>query len=194
MNKPFEQSNALQVIPRSGEYSYSERQGSPSFEIGMGQFVVEKGNLITRGASTCIVIAAHNKISKKGMLTHLSSLTSTDASASEQRDVLEQALSAVTSWGDGEHTKIQVLGGSHLREGGKLLSSSKRNRDYVQNRLSQFRLVLPVENIRVDWLDDDRSIDVELNTKLGTLAVYESEAFKIPEETDPFARLAHLLK
>ena len=158
-----------------------------SQEAGMGEVISGKGLLTTRGISTCIFVAASNSETGSGVLAHLSDFTS-----KEQRELFEEALKASMSLGDPRHTSVKMGGGSHLTKDGELLSSSLRNREYAEHHLRQFIMFDP-ENVQVEWLQNDMSLDLTLDTITGTLIKDEQPAFRIPESKDPVSRLAHLI-
>ncbi len=143
----------------------------PGRDIGMGEWRVGSDVLFTSGASTCVVLAAHNKTTGRGLLGHFSTLAKTDRDYNDTH-AFEEAVAELSTLGDPIETEISLLGAGPYFEDG--VDTVAEDREYaVQTLLSYAKKHdLPNDSVALDWSPTQHtSIDVKLDCRLGILEV-----------------------
>ncbi len=164
-------------------------------DVEMGSFITSEERLVTSGVSSCVALVAWQPESKTGMIAHFSSLITKDENneyAKIQRKGLEEALGKIASLGESESISIWLGGASISTNTEDIGEPIESDRNYAAARLKDLKIAKP-ENIQIDWSENDVSLDLELDSALGCLAIHTRPAFKMPKSSEASDRLAHLL-
>ncbi len=139
-------------------------------EVDVDELKYGKQSLLTLGASTCLVIAAHNTDTNMGLLGHFSSPTKRKSQTSSS-NIYEQALEALPKLGPTPRTSIWLGGASPLRLGE--LDVSAENRQYAKDKLELYldRFRLPETLVSVNWTPEMTRINASLACDTGHLVV-----------------------
>src|SRR3546814_15738508 len=86
--------------------------------INIGDWSVSADRLMTSGASTCIVLAAHNDSEKQGLMGHFTAISEPKSVDNSSQSFVD-ALHAVKDIGDPGETTIWVGGGMPFAEIGR---------------------------------------------------------------------------
>lgn len=140
-------------------------------EVGMGEWRIrEKGILVTVGASTCIVLAAHNEQTGKALLGHFASISST-AQRYNNAPQFEQAVGSIDDIGDPTSTDVWLGGGASFLERGVDVVETERL--FAEERIARYlgENGLAGDRLTVAWSRPDQVIDVALDAFDGSLSV-----------------------
>jgi hypothetical protein len=142
-------------------------------DIDPGKYHMGNGNLVTTAASTCIVLAAHNEQTRRGLLGHFSAVTEESQEGQDSKRSLEKALDAVGSLGDPEATSIWLGGGApHMQAE---IDMTEQDRAYVNRKVHEVAAGLKIGGDQIDiaWSGAGRVIDVELDCSKGVLVAHD---------------------
>lgn len=142
-------------------------------EVDMGTWEISADRLFSMGVLTCIVLAAHNDETNRGLLGHFSAVAKPDAGYSDKQ-IFQTALKEVANLGDPLATSLFLGGGTaHDKTG---IDTVEPDRRYAEERVREFcsDFRLPNDQVSIEWSQPDRAIDVELDCATGILAVHNS--------------------
>lgn len=150
-------------------------------DIGMGESRVSSDRLLTTGVATCIVVAAHNQETRRGLLGHFVTL-STDEAFSD-KDSFHAALDDIAHLGNPLMTSVFLGGGTPFiseDDGQNVVTEDRRYAEEETRKLcAGFKL--PSDQVIVEWSELGRAIDIELSCVEGVLVVHNSpkDAFQL---------------
>lgn len=141
-------------------------------DVDMGGWKVSSKELKTSGASTCIVLAAHNESTRQGMIGHFSSIAEEPPGDFRHGQSFREAIAAINSLGDPTATTIWLGGGAPFIEDGK--DSVEQDRSLAEELTSQYikDSVIPETQLEIEWSEQGRVLDIELNCEIGILVVH----------------------
>jgi hypothetical protein len=143
-------------------------------EVGLGDWKISSGGLLTRGVSSCIALAAHNGATRKGLLGHFNSITAPKSRRYSGEKKFHEALSAIDLLGEPASTEVWLGGGRPLLEGSNDIV--RQDREFAQQKVREHLngYEPPSSQLKVDWSDPERIIDVELDCETGILIVHNT--------------------
>jgi hypothetical protein len=148
-------------------------EGNVAGDIGQGEWRMGNGNLVTSAASTCIILAAHNEQTKRGLLGHFSAVTEESQEGQDSKRSLDEALDVIGSLGDPEATSIWLGGGTpHLQAE---IDTAEQDRAYVDRKIHEVAASLKIGEDQIDtaWSEAGHIIDVELDCAKGILVAHD---------------------
>jgi hypothetical protein len=139
----------------------------------MGEWRISEDRLATYGASTCIVLAAHNSETGKGLLGHFSSISERESGNFRHGEEFRQSIDALSQLGEHQHNSIWLGAGKPLIVDG--IDTVMPDRKLAQRAILGYldEHGTPIEQVKVVWSAPQRVMDVELNCLTGRLDVYD---------------------
>lgn len=137
-------------------------------DIGMGEWRLGTNTLISTSASTCILLAAYNDRTKRGLVGHFTALATKNAA--DRSDIMQfaEASREVKTLGDLEGTVAWLGGGALVRS---MEAEVEADRLLARKILSELS-ALPADDIAETWSPADKTADVQLDCNSGLLAVH----------------------
>jgi hypothetical protein len=148
----------------------------PVKDIGTGSSDFSGDQLYTTGASSCVVMAAHNTATNEGMIGHFTSIATQHGRVTATwagSQIFLNAVNNLPKLGAPEETEIWLGAGMPLlRRGQDIVEPDKFQ---AAKMISKYlgRLGLSESLLQTDWSDKERAIDVELDCALGLLVVHD---------------------
>lgn len=152
----------------------------PFVEVGQGEWKSGQAEFLTSGVDSCVVLAALNEKSSKGMLGHFSCVAPHSSAIpeleNEQSDTLlfNAAVKNIIHLGDPCYTSIW-LGGCAMRPESsiRVQQSIRMDRAYAEQKIEELRrqIGLQPEATTAEWNLSPYDIQVTLNCHLGLLFV-----------------------
>lgn len=142
-------------------------------DVEVGNFEYGDGIFSTFGASTCLVLAAHNSGSRMGLLGHFKSFTGGRDDLSDAI-IYETALSTLPDLGQLDKTEVW-LGGVAPSSLGEL-DIGEENRQFAQDRLDLYieRFRLSETLVTIGWNPEGTYISARLACDVGSLVIRQA--------------------
>jgi hypothetical protein len=136
-----------------------------SREVGMGEWAMGKNLLHTEGASTCIVLVAHNDETGIGMLGHFTAVGMEQGRRKiNDKEKFIEAINLLDELGDPKYTNVVLVGGAPFMENG--LDTVDEDRKFAVNAL-----LLTGWAPQTEWSPQNQVVDVRLRNHEGILQV-----------------------
>lgn len=149
-------------LPGSGDLVFAKDLSS---DIGMSQWKAGAGSLLTTGASTCIILAAHNGETHRGLIGHFGAIIA-ERGGYEDGDMFRQAIEEVLRLGGLDTTSVWLGGGAPNIYKGR--DNVAEDRQYSQEKVEG----MGVESV-IEWSPAGHVIDAELDCQSGILVVHD---------------------
>src|SRR3546814_11388132 len=116
---------------------------------------------MTSGASTCIVLAAHNDSEKQGLIGHFTAISEPKSVDNSSQSFVD-AVHAVKDIGDPGETTIWVGGGMPFADRYGKADSVEPDREFAKRIIGKLRLEIALQEGQVifDWSDVGRVVAV----------------------------------
>lgn len=167
----------VKIVRPHQRFREPREAGKEIIDVEPGNFQHGDGILSTFGASTGLVMAAHNSDSRLGLLGHFTSFTGGRAGLSDAV-MYETAIYTLPDIGPKNTTEIWLGGVAPSRIGD--IDLAEENRQYAKDRLGIYleRFSVPDTIIKIEWNPEGTYISARLACETGRLVVRQS--FDIP--------------
>lgn len=137
--------------------------------------------LYTAGAGPCVVMAAHNQTTHKGLVGHFTGVEPSSPAreagiASDEIQTFEEAVQALLALGDPSETAIWLGGGAPFIEAGRdtVNPSRQRAEEIIKQCVPEMGILSG--NVQIEWSQRERVVSLELDCRLGFLVVHNYPA------------------
>lgn len=143
-------------------------------DIAMGEWTRSDEMLYSLGASTCIILAAHNEETERGLMGHFSCISDGPDVPYSNQASFNEALAAIPDLGDPLMSSVFLGGGKPCVLDDE--DTVEADRVYAERAVMDVaqRIKLPGDQVVVEWSEADRAIDVELDCATGILVVHNA--------------------
>lgn len=167
----------IKIIRPEQRYRKPRAAGQHVTDVDLGNFEYGEGIFSTFGASTGLVLAAHNSESRMGLLGHFNSFVGGKDGLSDAV-VYETALCTLPDLGPLNKTDVWLGGVAPSRIGD--LDVAMENRQFAIDRLDAYRerLIITEAPVTISWNPEGTYISARLACDVGRLLV--RQAFDLP--------------
>ncbi len=167
----------VKIVQPGQRFRKPRETGEEIVDVEPGNFKHGDSIFSTFGASSGLVIAAHNSDRRLGLLGHFNSFTGGRNGLSDAV-IYETALYTLLDLGATEETEVWLGGVSPSRVGE--IDVAEENRQYARDRLGIYleRFNIPDTVVRIDWNPDGTYISARLACDTGRLLVRQT--FDLP--------------
>jgi hypothetical protein len=144
-------------------------------EIGIGEWgEAQRGLLETRGASTCVIVAAYNGDNSAGYLGHFTDLSGTEFPEAERNRLALSEMLENINQKYGIKSFEFWLGGAGINFGNESYPYVQNDRDYTIQKLLEEGA--NGKKIKKQWIEQASiDISVKLNSANGVLMVQQHQ-------------------
>jgi len=151
-------------------------------EIEPGQWRESYDRLLSVGASTCLILAAHNSYTHKGLMGHFSNLVAPRSGITTHEAEFQQAVDTLPKLGRITHTDIWLGGAAPFIE--EDTDTNVPNRDKAAEVIQEYlrgRRLSAERHLTIDWSEPGMVIDAQLFCRRDGALVID----RYPEMVEP---------
>lgn len=142
-------------------------------DIDMGEWGIGQDELMTFGASSCLVIAAHNEQTRRGLVGHFSSIAKSGGGEHRHQESFLSAVDGLNRLGNPQDNCIWLGGGApHVMNG---VDESEPERQFAEIAIRRYidENDMPIPQAKVQWSGPGSVVDIELDCPSGVLSINE---------------------